>query len=69
MAAEWHRMDRADRVTLQVKVALVLVSAVAALIHQRIRRPAVLAVSGALSALAAIAAVLFAVVLSDSAAG
>jgi putative copper export protein len=66
VAAEWHRMDRADRVTLQVKVALVLVSAVAALVHQRTGRPAVLAVSGALSALAAIAAVLFGVVLSDA---
>jgi len=65
VGAEWHRMTAADRTTLWVKLVLVAASALAAGIHQRTRRPAVLAVSGALSALAAVAAVLFGVVLAD----
>jgi putative copper export protein len=64
VAADRHRFDAADRVTLTVKVALVAFSATSALVHQRSRRPALLAISGALSALTAVLAVLLGVVLS-----
>jgi putative copper export protein len=64
VAADRHRFDAADRVTLIFKVSLVAFSAISALVHQRSRRPALLAISGALSALTAVLAVLLGVVLS-----
>jgi heme A synthase len=64
VVAEWHRFDAADRVTLNIKIVLVAISAIAAWVHQRSRRPALLAIFGALSALTAVLAVLLGVVLS-----
>ena len=64
VAAEWRQMDHRDRVTLAVKVALVLVSGAAAGLHQRARSAAGLAVFGAISALAAVLVVLAGVLLA-----
>ena len=65
VTAEWGGMAHRDRVTLGVKLGFVALSAVAAAIHQRARSAAGLAVFGAASALAAIAAVLLGVVLAS----
>jgi putative copper export protein len=64
VVAEWHRMHRPDRVTLAMKLGLVAVSGIAAVVHQRTGRKALVAASGALSALAGVLAVLFGVVLA-----
>jgi len=61
---EYPSLDHGQRVALVVKLALVLVSGAAALVHQRARATAVMAVSGALAALAAVAVVLFGVIVA-----
>ena len=52
------------RVTLIVKIAVVLLSGVAALLHARARRPAALAVWGAVAGATALAAVFLGVLLA-----
>lgn len=64
VAAGWREMDRRDRRTLEVKLVLVVVSAAAALLHQRARSAAGLAVFGGISALAAVLVVFAGVLLA-----
>lgn len=52
------------RVTLIVKIAVVLLSGIAALLHARARRPAALAVWGAVAGATALAAVFLGVLLA-----
>ncbi len=61
---EYHTFDHGQRVALMVKLGLVLLSGLAALVHQRARGTALMAVSGALALLAALAVVLFGVVVA-----
>jgi putative copper export protein len=62
--AEWHELDRGARVVLAVKLTAVVVSGGAALMHQRAEGTAGRAITGALSAVAALAAVFLGVVLA-----
>jgi hypothetical protein len=62
---EWHDMTHGDRITLGVKIVLVAVSGAAALLHQRARRPLLLAVFGATSAVSAVLVVFVGVVLAS----
>jgi len=64
VAAESDRDHGRYRVTLMVKIAVVLLSGVAALLHARARRPAGLAVWGAVSGASALAAVFLGVLLA-----
>jgi hypothetical protein len=61
--AEWDEAASAYRTTLAVKLGVVAVSGAAAAVHARARTPTGLAVFGVLSAGAAVAAVLFGVLL------
>jgi len=62
--AEWHELDRGARTVLAVKLTAVVVSGGAALMHQRAEGTAGRAITGALSAVAALAAVFLGVVLA-----
>jgi len=64
VAAESDRDHGRYRVTLIVKIAVVLLSGVAALLHARARRPAALAVWGAITGATALAAVFLGVLLA-----
>ena len=64
VAAESDRDHGRYRVTLMVKIAVVLLSGVAALLHARARRPAALAVWGAITGATALAAVFLGVLLA-----
>ena len=64
VAAESDRDHGRYRVTLIVKIAVVLLSGVAALQHARARRPAALAVWGAITGATALAAVFLGVLLA-----
>jgi len=64
VAAESDRNHGRYRVTLMVKIAVVLLSGVAALLHARARRPAGLAIWGAVTGATALAAVFLGVLLA-----
>ena len=64
VAAESDNDHGRYRVTLMVKIAVVLLSGVAALLHARARRPAALAVWGAVTGATALAAVFLGVLLA-----
>lgn len=64
IVAERARIHGAYEVTLVVKVTVVLISGAAAWFHAKSRTPRGLAVSGALTALSAVAALLIGVVLA-----
>jgi putative copper export protein len=64
VAAESDHNHGRYRVTLMVKIAVVLLSGVAALLHARARRPAALAVWGAVTGVTALAAVFLGVLLA-----
>jgi putative copper export protein len=62
----WSDADAEFRTTLIVKLAVVATSGITAYVHQRARTPALLAIFGALSAVTAVAAVLFGVLLGGA---
>ena len=64
VAAESDRDHGRYRVTLMVKIAVVLLSGVAALLHARARRPAALAVWGGVAGATALGAVFLGVLLA-----
>jgi putative copper export protein len=64
VAAESDHNHGRYRVTLIVKIAVALLSGVAALLHARARRPAALAVWGAVAGATALAAVFLGVLLA-----
>lgn len=64
IAAERDEVTGRYRTTLVVKLVVVLVAGVAAAVHARSRRPAALAVFGALSGAAALAALFLGILLA-----
>lgn len=59
-----HQISGSYETTLIIKLALVVLSGAGAVLHARARRPAPLAVFGALTAVTALAAVFFGVLLA-----
>lgn len=64
LAAEHDKLHGAYRTTAVIKIAVVAVSGLSAWLHARSRTPAGLAVFGALTALAALGALLLGIMLS-----